>query len=591
MDNTDQRPVFTLYSEGEKIPASYQMTFASIRIEANRIGKATIKLYAGDTEEQPFEVSDGQTFKHGSAIKLEVKQDKKTKILFEGFVTSTEIQVSSGQPDILTVECRDYGFPATQGRKNNVYEECTDSDVFKKIISAYPPLSLKVEDTNVKHPALVQYYCTDWDFLLSRAEICGMIVVSSGKEISICKPDIGASPVAEYTYEVNILDFNGKLSLSNQYAEVNTVAWNSAKQEIVEVINKKQTTNEQGDLTVKALAENNKNVLRYQTDAFVNKEALNSWAEALATKNALSRYSGHFTVEGSPDIKPGNIIILKGFGKRFDGKVFVSSVEHVVEMNSWYTKIGMGLSDYSIVEQPDVTAPLASGFLPGIQGLHIGVVKQLHEDPLAGYRILVEYPLINGNKNAIWSRLLTPYSGTEAGMLFIPEVGEEVVAGFFNNDPCHPVVLGGLYNEKHKPPVPFTEKNEIKTITTKEKLTLEFDDVKKIITLKTPGGSHIEMNDDKKSISISDTNENSIIMDDKGITFKTNKDIVLNAKGSITAEATSKMQLVSKSSDVSIEGLNVKATAKVGITCKGNATAEISSSGNTTVKGGMVMIN
>ena len=44
-------------------------------------------------------------------------------------------------------------------------------------------------------------------------------------------------------------------------------------------------------------------------------------------------------------------------------------------------------------------------------------------------------------------------------------------------------------------------------------------------------------------------------------------------------------------SDTSIEGLNVKAAAKVSISVSGNAKAELSASGQTVVKGAMVMIN
>ena len=43
--------------------------------------------------------------------------------------------------------------------------------------------------------------------------------------------------------------------------------------------------------------------------------------------------------------------------------------------------------------------------------------------------------------------------------------------------------------------------------------------------------------------------------------------------------------------DVGINGMNVKVAAKMGVSMKGNATAELSASGQTTVKGGIVMIN
>lgn len=57
-----------------------------------------------------------------------------------------------------------------------------------------------------------------------------------------------------------------------------------------------------------------------------------------------------------------------------------------------------------------------------------------------------------------------------------------------------------------------------------------------------------------------------------------------------TMDATMKLSGTAKQ-DVSLEGLNVNVQAKMGATVKGNATAELSASGQTTVKGAMVMIN
>jgi phage baseplate assembly protein gpV len=43
--------------------------------------------------------------------------------------------------------------------------------------------------------------------------------------------------------------------------------------------------------------------------------------------------------------------------------------------------------------------------------------------------------------------------------------------------------------------------------------------------------------------------------------------------------------------NVTVKGMNVTAEAQASATVKGNASAEISASGTTTVKGAMVMIN
>ena len=81
-----------------------------------------------------------------------------------------------------------------------------------------------------------------------------------------------------------------------------------------------------------------------------------------------------------------------------------------------------------------------------------------------------------------------------------------------------------------------------------------------------------------------DENDGSVILVDKytntiwlgvnGISLVSNTDINISSKGKIN-----------------IEGMNVTINAKAGLTAKGNDTAELSASGETTIKGAIVMIN
>ena len=68
------------------------------------------------------------------------------------------------------------------------------------------------------------------------------------------------------------------------------------------------------------------------------------------------------------------------------------------------------------------------------------------------------------------------------------------------------------------------------------------------------------------------------------------KDIIITAKGKVTIDAVGDVGISSKA-DIKIEGLNINEIAKVGFVAKGSATAELSASGQTTIKGAMVMIN
>ena len=79
-------------------------------------------------------------------------------------------------------------------------------------------------------------------------------------------------------------------------------------------------------------------------------------------------------------------------------------------------------------------------------------------------------------------------------------------------------------------------------------------------------------------------------MGSDGIALDSPKDIKINAKGKISIAAMGSIETRSKA-DVTVEGLKIDNNAKTSFCAKGSASAELSASGQTTVKGAMVMIN
>lgn len=223
-------------------------------------------------------------------------------------------------------------------------------------------------------------------------------------------------------------------------------------------------------------------------------------------------------------------------------------------------------------------------------GLQTGVVSKLSDDPEGEFRIEVKITDSSGQEKKLWARLAHFWAHKSYGSFFIPEEGDEVIIGFFNNDPEKPVILGTLYSSKSKPPYEITNENTIQSITTKSNMKLEFDDEKKIITLETPGKNVITISDANKGISLEDQNRNKIVLSNDGILIDSAKGITLKAKTNIKMEAGSALEAKAKS-NLELQGLNVEAKAQIGLKMVGSATAELSASGQTTVKGAMVMIN
>lgn len=584
--NKDRVLACTVYCNGSKLKDTFSLVSASVRLSLNRIGKATLRFNAGDMDKQVFEESDDNLFKPGTSIRLDAGDTDKQDTLFEGSIIGLRILTGKDFRSYMEVECRDCAYPATQGRKNRIFEKKKDSDIIREVLKDYG--SVEVDATQYQHPTLVQYYCTDWDFALSRADACGLFVCVDGNKIKVKKPAVSGSPVLTVTFGEDITAFDLELTADDQFTQYEAVSWSPKEQKAVKVSASSPSLNKQGDLQPKNIASGDSMLL--QTDAPTEEKALKQWADGMALKAGLARYQGSVSFYGSAKVKPGTLIELKGLGKRFNGNMFVGSVTHTIKDNEWLTEAGAGVPAMNITDEPDVVSPTASGFLPGLQGPHAAVVKKLDGDPQKECRIQVELPWMDGKSKLLWARLATMYATNGMGAYFLPEVNDEVLVGFMNADPTHPVVLGSLYGEKHKPPFEYEAKNNTKAIVTREKLRIEFDEEKKVITVATPGKNTVEISDDGKSITLTDQHKNEIKMDNGGITLSSAKDITLKAKGGITLDATSKISGTAKS-DISLEGLNVKVQAKVGATVKGNATAELSASGQTTVKGAMVMIN
>jgi uncharacterized protein involved in type VI secretion and phage assembly len=114
-----------------------------------------------------------------------------------------------------------------------------------------------------------------------------------------------------------------------------------------------------------------------------------------------------------------------------------------MSLGTWRTELVLGQD-----VQRDVGTPL----VPSAPGLHIGIVGEYKQDPENLNRLRVKVPSLQTDDTPLWARFAAPYASKERGLCFYPEPGDEVVLGFFAEDPRYPVILGSMHNPKNKPP-------------------------------------------------------------------------------------------------------------------------------------------
>lgn len=124
----------------------------------------------------------------------------------------------------------------------------------------------------------------------------------------------------------------------------------------------------------------------------------------------------------------------------------------------------------------------------------------------------------------------------------------------------------------------------------KGKFIIEYNEEKQVVTISTPKKNKIEISDTAESIKLTDQHRNEIVMDSSGITLNSAKDIKLKANKGIQIEAGTSLK-AKAGANLNLEGRSIEGKAQTSLKMAGTANAEFSASGQTVVKGAIVMIN
>lgn len=566
---------YILRSDGEEFSDGLKVKSIVVVNEANRIPRANILLLDGDVSKQDFIISNHDFFKPGRKLEIDLGFESKVENVFKGVVVKISIKVRESNASYLEVVCKHPVVKLTTKKKNRFFYNVTDRDAIEQILSDSKISSDVKGLSDFTHMQLVQYESSCWDFILSRAEANGSMALFNNEKLSISAPSMEGTEVLKCEYGSNVISFDAVLDSESQFSQVESKGWSSAEQDLVLSQGDQDFKNEIGNISSKELAEIlNEEPYLLQHTGNLSTDELRLWAKSKATKNELSKILGHVSIRGNASIYPGKIIELSGFGNRFSGKAFVTGVRHEMTQGNWSSQIQFGLPSTWFSQQGNFNALPAGGILPAVTGLQIGIVTQLEDDPENEFRIKVRIPIISNEEEGIWSHQAKIYAGNEYGICFTPEIGDEVVVGFLNEDPRKPVVLGVLHSSNKASPLALQDDNFEKGIISRNGLKLIWDDDKKVITITTPGGHKIKLDDDAKNICIEDSHQNKIETSNQGIILQSSKDLKISAN-----------------QNIELEGLNILCKASGKFAAEGNAGAEVKTSSIAVLKGSLVQIN
>lgn len=183
-------------------------------------------------------------------------------------------------------------------------------------------------------------------------------------------------------------------------------------------------------------------------------------------------------------------------------------------------------------------------------GVYTAIVAEVG-DPQHPGEVRLRFDWFDPQMRTEWCRICNPYAGNGYGVVWHPELDDEVLVAFVQGDMRWPVVLGGLYNGVDAPPTARTAQRDQKLWRTKgghellmddssgqQRLRLrsngghqvDLDDQKQQVVIRSNGGSTITIDDGAASISVQTSGGQSLLLEGGRITLHAD-DVVIDAAG------------------------------------------------------------
>ena len=210
----------------------------------------------------------------------------------------------------------------------------------------------------------------------------------------------------------------------------------------------------------------------------------------------------------NPHVRIGGFVKLKDINRKPMETYRVIDIKHYQSGQDYYNEF-IAIPDVYIAYYYDEEA------LPRAEQQIARVTD--NNDPKGLGRVRVQFIWQVAKKlQTPWIRVVQPHAGTDKGFYFIPEIGEEVLVDFEDQNAERPFVVGSNYNGKEYSPFHNTN-NDIKAIQTRSGVKIKINDAEGSIYLEDKGGNKVFL-DGSGNIKLSSLT--SVSIDSKEINLK-----------------------------------------------------------------------
>ena len=579
---------------GTELPAAWIDALLELRVRRalRTIGRCTLRF-----ADPGYSLGKESRLKVGTQVRVSAKGvavGDPAVALFEGKVTSTGVEHRDGGQPELVVVVEDLAYGLSRSVRAATFLNVTASDIIAKVLTA-AGARVQVDSTTALQAytlqtgtdlAFVDELCRrsglDWEVDES---VFHAWTSHNGSALTGSAP----GPAVRLVVGDSLRDFSAKV-FGDAPDQVTVRGWDHMeKQELVGQASLTRNRLPAGlDRLIPSQALPRATVLDAQQGPVDQAEAA-----TLATvgSTAAGTVLAHGRCQIAPGLRPGVTVTVDDAGPA-SGSYYVREVEHHFRPAGFHTTFVAGDREPGTLVL-GAAAPERSSFTH--QGLVVGLVTVIENDPESAGRVKVSLPGLDTTIESQWARLAVLGGGSARGMVFVPEVGDEVLVGFEGGDVRRPVVLGGLFGKKDKIPTSLVASGAVEH----RRLTSRLGHVLELADGTGPSTQHIRMALAGEEVSLRLGKDRADLKLPSGVPLRIesgSSSIELDGNGAITLSGTTISLKATQGLTLEGNEVTAKATAKFAASgaeaeLKGTGTTTVQSSGVTSVKGTMVAIN
>lgn len=514
----------------------------------------------------------------GSTVRIKAQslENAASELLIGGEVTALEAEYDGGR-DRTVVRGYDRSHRLHRGRRVETYQNVKVSDVAQTVAGRAGLEVGTIDDSGSVLPYISQVNLTDWDFLKARARELGFEVgVFDGKFYfrrpvqSTSGPEPGdadATQPEQLVYGRDLTSFRPRVNSSAQVTQVNVRAWDPANK--AALIGSADATASHAALTNNpgGLAQSFGSPEQLVHDRpLASQSAVDDVARSVAELVGSAFAEAEGVALGNAKLRAGTAVSVGQVADTFSGKYTLTRTRHVFDDDGYRTEFEIsGRQDRSTLGLISLGATngSASAGGPPVPGVFIGQVTN-NDDPDHLGRVKLKFPWLSDNFESDWTRVASVGAGPNSGVVFIPEVDDEVVCACEFGDFRRIFVLSALHNGKDKPHLgdALVDGGKVKrrgVVSRKgHKLIFLDDDGKSgIAMISSDGKLKVSLNESKTEIHIHSQGKVTIDTASDAISIKGGSDVTIEAQGNLRLKGNAGVK-VESSAVVEMSGSLIK---------------------------------